>query len=85
MLRPTMSRVVNMLLPGTSSGNRYFKAKLFGPDWNYKDITNSLLSEETLHHHRQEVIARKKSQCDSKPILAPEFIHCSLENATLVQ
>ncbi|KAJ0017470.1 hypothetical protein Pint_11482 [Pistacia integerrima] len=82
MLRPTMSRVVNMLAGDIEVATVTSKPSYL-TDWNYKDITNSLLNEETVTSSSTRSYSRKKSQCDSATDLSPGvYPLLSPENAT---
>ncbi|XP_031270141.1 probable LRR receptor-like serine/threonine-protein kinase At1g56140 isoform X2 [Pistacia vera] len=70
MLRPTMSRVVNMLA-GDIEVETVTSKPSYLTDWNYKDITNSLLNEDTVTSSSTRSYSRKKSQCDSATDLSP--------------
>ncbi|KAJ0016495.1 hypothetical protein Pint_11490 [Pistacia integerrima] len=70
MLWSTMSNVVNM--PAGDIEVETFTSKpSYLTDWNYKDITNSLLSEDIVTSSSTRSYSRKKSHCDSATDLSP--------------
>ncbi|XP_044495501.1 probable LRR receptor-like serine/threonine-protein kinase At1g56140 [Mangifera indica] len=70
ILRPPMSRVVSML-SGDVDVETVTSKPSYLTDWDYKDITNSLLSKDSATSSSTRSYSRKKSQCDSATDLSP--------------
>ncbi|KAJ0017675.1 hypothetical protein Pint_11524 [Pistacia integerrima] len=78
MLRPSMSRIINMLAGEIEVETVTSKPSCLA-DWDFKDTTNSLLNKDIVTSSSTRSYSRKKSQCENAiddspgvdPLLSP--------------
>ncbi|KAJ0018385.1 hypothetical protein Pint_11506 [Pistacia integerrima] len=69
MLRPPMSRVVNMLAGDREVGPVTSKPSYL-TDWDFKDTTNSFMKGDIVQPHRKEVTVKRIANTTMQLIFA---------------